>query len=43
MQQALEATGWVQTKAASLIRMPLRTFQQKAKLFGLSRTQGHNP
>jgi hypothetical protein len=27
----------VQTRAAELIGMPLRTFQQKAKLYGLKR------
>jgi two-component system, NtrC family, response regulator AtoC len=37
MQEALEQTGWVQTKAAELIGMPLRTFQQKVKLHGLVR------
>jgi two-component system, NtrC family, response regulator AtoC len=37
MQQALEQTGWVQTRAAELIGMPLRTFQQKVKLHGLAR------
>jgi two-component system response regulator AtoC len=37
MQEALEQTGWVQTRAAELIGMPLRTFQQKVKLYGLSR------
>jgi len=37
MQEALEQTGWVQTRAAELIGMPLRTFQQKVKLYGLTR------
>jgi DNA-binding NtrC family response regulator/pSer/pThr/pTyr-binding forkhead associated (FHA) protein len=37
MREALEAAGWVQTRAAELIGMPLRTFQQKAKQFGLTR------
>jgi two-component system response regulator AtoC len=37
MIEALEATGWVQTRAAELIGMPLRTFQQKAKVHGLGR------
>ena len=37
MQEALEQTGWVQTRAAELIGMPLRTFQQKVKLHGLVR------
>jgi two-component system response regulator AtoC len=37
MQEALEQTGWVQTRAAELIGMPLRTFQQKAKQYGLIR------
>jgi len=35
--EALEASGWVQTRAAELIGMPLRTFQQKAKQYGLKR------
>jgi len=37
MVEALEQTGWVQTRAAELIGMPLRTFQQKVKLYGLSK------
>jgi DNA-binding NtrC family response regulator len=37
MTEALEATSWVQTRAAELIGMPLRTFQQKAKQYGLGR------
>jgi two-component system, NtrC family, response regulator AtoC len=37
MTEALEAAGWVQTRAAELIGMPLRTFQQKAKQYGLRR------
>jgi two-component system response regulator AtoC len=37
MTEALEAAGWVQTRAAELIGMPLRTFQQKAKVYGLKR------
>jgi two-component system response regulator AtoC len=37
MTEALEASGWVQTRAAELIGMPLRTFQQKAKQYGLKR------
>jgi len=37
MQEALEQTGWVQTRAAELIGMPLRTFQQKVKQYGLQR------
>jgi len=37
MSEALEASGWVQTKAAERIGMPLRTFQQKAKQHGLTR------
>jgi two-component system response regulator AtoC len=40
MQEALEQTGWVQTRAAELIGMPLRTFQQKIKLYGLVRPRG---
>jgi two-component system, NtrC family, response regulator AtoC len=37
MQEALERTGWIQTRAAELIGMPLRTFQQKVKHYGLTR------
>jgi two-component system, NtrC family, response regulator AtoC len=37
MLEALEQTGWVQTRAADLIGMPLRTFQQKVKQHGLAR------
>jgi two-component system response regulator AtoC len=37
MTEALEAAGWVQTRAAELIGMPLRTFQQKAKQYVLKR------
>jgi two-component system, NtrC family, response regulator AtoC len=37
MTEALESSGWVQTRAAELIGMPLRTFQQKVKLYGLNR------
>jgi two-component system, NtrC family, response regulator AtoC len=40
MIEALEQTGWVQTRAAELIGMPLRTFQQKVKLYGLSKRPG---
>ena len=40
MVEALEQTGWVQTRAAELIGMPLRTFQQKVKLYGLSKRPG---
>jgi two-component system response regulator AtoC len=36
MQAALRATGGHQRRAAELIAMPLRTFQTKAKLYGLS-------
>jgi len=37
MSDALERTGWVQTRAAELIGMPLRTFREKAKQYGLKR------
>ena len=40
MQEALEQTGWVQTRAAELIGMPLRTFQQKVKAYGLNTRRG---
>jgi DNA-binding NtrC family response regulator len=36
MQAALRATAGHQRQAAELIAMPLRTFQTKAKLYGLS-------
>jgi two-component system, NtrC family, response regulator AtoC len=36
MQAALRATGGHQRRAAELIAMPLRTFQTKAKLYGVS-------
>jgi two-component system response regulator AtoC len=35
MREALDCAHGVQTRAAELISMPLRTFQQKAKQFGL--------
>jgi DNA-binding NtrC family response regulator len=37
MREALELSDWVQTRAAEIIGMPLRTFQQKYKQYGLSR------
>lgn len=37
MQQALEVAGGVKKTAAELIAMPLRTFNTKYKLYGLSR------
>jgi DNA-binding NtrC family response regulator len=36
MREALRATGGHQRRAAELIAMPLRTFQAKTKLYGLS-------
>ncbi|WP_437675634.1 sigma 54-interacting transcriptional regulator [Sorangium sp. So ce131] len=36
MEEALEATGGVQTRAAELIGMPIRTFVLKLKQYGLS-------
>jgi two-component system, NtrC family, response regulator AtoC len=36
MSQALEATGGIQTRAAQLIGMPLRTFVLKLKQYGLA-------
>ena len=36
MREALEATGGNQTRAAELLRMPVRTFFEKAKLHGLT-------
>ena len=35
MSQALAAADGNQTAAAELIKMPLRTFQAKAKVYGL--------
>jgi len=35
MREALEATGWNQTRAAELIAMPVRTFFAKVKQYGL--------
>lgn len=35
MSEALAAADDIQTVAAELIKMPLRTFQTKAKLYGL--------
>jgi len=37
MVEALEATGGVQTRAAKLIGMPLRTFVLKLKEYGLGK------
>ena len=36
MKEALEATGGNQTRAAGLLAMPVRTFFEKAKLYGLT-------
>ena len=36
MRQALDAANGNQTRAAALIRMPLRTFQAKVKQYGLT-------
>jgi two-component system response regulator AtoC len=43
MTEALESAGWIQTRAAELIGMPLRTFQQKVKLYRLARDPGAKP
>ncbi len=40
MLQALEATGWNQTRAAAAISMPLRTFVTRFKMYGLARRGG---
>jgi DNA-binding protein Fis len=37
MMEALAATGGVQTRAALMIGMPLRTFQHKVRQYGLGR------
>ncbi|NPC83299.1 sigma-54-dependent Fis family transcriptional regulator, partial [Pyxidicoccus fallax] len=37
MREALEAAGGVQTRAAQLIGMPLRTFKFKARRYQLPR------
>jgi two-component system, NtrC family, response regulator AtoC len=39
IREALEATGGNQTRAASLLAMPVRTFFGKAKLYGLTPKQ----
>jgi len=36
IREALEATGGNQTRAAGLLAMPVRTFFEKAKLYGLT-------
>ena len=36
MREALEATNNNQTRAAGLLTMPVRTFFEKAKLYGLT-------
>jgi DNA-binding NtrC family response regulator len=36
MKEALEATGGNQTRAAGLLSMPVRTFFEKAKLYGIT-------
>jgi DNA-binding NtrC family response regulator len=40
MKEALEAAGGVQTRAAALISMPLRTFQAKCRKYGLGSRPG---
>jgi DNA-binding NtrC family response regulator len=40
MKDALDATGGVQTRAAALISMPLRTFQAKCRRYGLGSRPG---
>jgi two-component system response regulator AtoC len=40
MEEALEMTGGVQTRAAELIGMPTRTFVLKLKQYGLSQRDG---
>jgi DNA-binding NtrC family response regulator len=39
MQQALDTTEGVQTRAAQLLGMPIRTFTAKMKQFGITRTR----
>ncbi|WP_438035659.1 sigma 54-interacting transcriptional regulator [Sorangium sp. So ce204] len=43
MQEALEATGGVQTRAAELIGMPTRTFVFKLKQYGLAARPAKRP
>jgi DNA-binding protein Fis len=38
MQEALDAAAGVQTRAAELIGMPLRTFVMKLKQYGMRRS-----
>jgi DNA-binding NtrC family response regulator len=40
MKEALDAAGGVQTRAAALISMPLRTFQAKCRKYGLGSRPG---
>jgi DNA-binding NtrC family response regulator len=40
MQEALDACGGIQRRAAALIRMPLRTFQAKCKKYALGSASG---
>jgi len=37
MRDALEKTGWVQTKAAELLGINFRSFRYRAKKYGLDR------
>jgi two-component system response regulator AtoC len=43
MVEALEATGGVQTRAAELISMPIRTFALKIKQYGVSPREARRP
>lgn len=39
MLQALERTGWVQTKAAELLKLTFRAFRYKVKKYGISKVR----
>ena len=43
MSEALAACGGVHTRAAALIGMPIRTFTNKVKLYGLSARDAKKP
>ncbi len=39
MLQALERSGWVQTRAAELLKISLRSFRHKAKKYGITKAR----
>ncbi len=42
MLQALERSGWVQSRAAELLNLTFRAFRYKAKKYGISKAHGKN-